>query len=149
MSGSMLPLLDLSWTDGPVVPSLGMEITRNCRGWDLDCRVDEQLSYLVLFQKNMDNTGDVWSCITLMQNLWTNILWSLPVNVFLERFEGSHTVNGIYFCLWWNYMLVNDTLSENTRNMIMPADFCCCIFLVFGEADILKTSLSRLLLGSK
>ncbi len=118
MSGSLPPLLDLSWTDGPMVPSLGMEITRNRKGRDLGCRVDEQPSVSHIFPKNLDNIGDVRSRIILMQDPWTSR--SLLVNMFLEWFEDLHIVNGIYFCLSWNYMWVNDYVSIKKTCITWP-----------------------------
>ncbi len=67
--------------------------------------------YLALFQKITDNTSDMRSCIILMQNPQSSNLWSLLVNLFLKRIEDLYIVNDIYYCLQWNYMLVNDTLS--------------------------------------
>ncbi len=66
------------------MPPLGMEIIRNRKGRDLGCGVDEQLSVSRVFQKITDNTGDMRSCIILMQNPRISHFRSLLVNVFLE-----------------------------------------------------------------
>ncbi len=105
------PLLHLSRTGGPVVPCSGMEITRNRNGeiWAVGWMSNRQ--YLALFQKITDNIGDVRSHIILMQNPQMTNLRSFLINMFLESFEDLHILNGTYFCLRWNYMLVNDTMS--------------------------------------
>ncbi len=76
-----------------LLPFLGMKITRNCKGWDLGVGWMSDRRYLALFQKI------TVSYIILMQNQRTSNLPSLLVNMFLERFENLHIVNGIYFCL--------------------------------------------------